>query len=93
MVPRTEELLLENDPDVLGLFAGSPFPHAPPHLVRAVLWQYWFSTMQEKRTSGVWWRRQLIGPYAPTITKLPNNHFQIIEDSTLNGGARRPDAP
>jgi hypothetical protein len=93
MVPRTEELLLENDPDVLGLFAGNPFPAAPPHLVRAVLWQYWFSTMQEKRTSGVWWRRQLIGPYAPTITKLPNNRFQIVEDSTLNGGARRPDAP
>jgi hypothetical protein len=93
MVPRTEELLLENDPDVLGLFAGNPFPDAPPHLVRAVLWQYWFSTMQQKRTSGVWWRRELIGPYAPTITKLSNNHFQIVEDSTLNGGARRPDAP
>jgi hypothetical protein len=93
IVPRTEELLLENDPDVLGLFAGNPFPDAPPHLVRAVLWQYWFSTMQEKRTSGVWWRRELIGPYAPTITKLPNSHFQIVEDSPLNGGARRPDAP
>jgi len=93
MVHRTEELLLENDPDVLWLFAGNPFPNAPPHLVRAVLWQYWFSTMQEKRNSGVWWRRELIGPYAPTITKLPNNHFQIVEDSTLNGGARRPDAP
>jgi hypothetical protein len=93
MVPRTEELLLENDPDVLGLFADNPFPHAPPHLLRAVLWQYWFSTMQEKRTSGVWWRRELIGPYAPTITKLSNNHFQIVEDSTLNDGARRPDAP
>jgi hypothetical protein len=93
MVPRTEELLLENDPDVLRLFAGNPFPDAPPHLIRAVLWQYWFSTMQEKRTSGVWWRRELIGPYAPTITKLPNNHFQIVEDSTLNVGSRRPDAP
>jgi hypothetical protein len=93
MVPRSEELLLENDPDVLGLFADNPFPDAPPHLVRAVLWQYWFSTMQEKRTSGIWWRRELIGPYAPTITKLPNNHFQIVEDSTLNDGTRRSDAP
>jgi hypothetical protein len=93
MVPRTEELLLENDPDVLGLFAGNPFPNAPPHLLRAVLWQYWFSTIEEKRTSGIWWRRQLIGPYAPTITKLPNNHFQIVEDPTLNDGTRRLDAP
>jgi hypothetical protein len=98
MVPKTEEFLLENDPDVLVLFAGNPFPDAPPHLVRAVLWQYWFSTMQEKRTSGVWWRRQLIGPYAPTITKLPNNHFRIVEDPalndpTLNQDTRSPDAP
>jgi hypothetical protein len=93
MVPRTEELLLENDRDVLGLFAGNPFSDAPPHFVRAVLWQYWFSTMQEKRTSGVWWRRQLIGPYAPTITKLPNHHFQVVEDPTLDDVTRRPDAP
>ena len=30
MVPRTEELLLEGDRDVLGLFGGDPFPDAPP---------------------------------------------------------------
>ena len=67
IVPRTEELLLINDPDVLQLFAGNPFSDKPPQLVRAVLWQYWFSTMQEKRTEGIWWRRQLLGTYAPTL--------------------------
>src|SRR3984885_6288040 len=30
LVPRTEELLLENDRDVLGLFAGDPFAGTPP---------------------------------------------------------------
>ena len=40
IVPRTEELLLENDGAVLGLLAGNPFHDAPPRLVRAVLWQY-----------------------------------------------------
>ncbi|MCU1251517.1 MAG: hypothetical protein JWQ49_4546 [Edaphobacter sp.] len=84
IVPRTEELLLENDRDVLGLFAGNPFPNAPPHLVRAVLWQYWFSSLEEKRTSGVWWRRQFIGLYAPTLRKLPNNRFGIVEEPTPN---------
>ncbi len=59
-VARTEELLLENDPAVLGLFAGNPFPGAPPRMVRAVLWQYWFSTPEEKRRRGCggrggWW--------------------------------------
>jgi hypothetical protein len=84
MVPRTEELLLENDRDVLGLFAGNPFPDAPPRLVRAVLWQYWFSTPEQKRAEGVWWRRQLIGAYAPTLIRLPSGGFGIVGEPTLN---------
>jgi hypothetical protein len=39
LVPRTEELLLQGDQDVLGLFAGNPFPSAPPKYVRAVIWR------------------------------------------------------
>jgi lipase maturation factor 1 len=80
IVPRTEELLLENDPAVLGLFAGNPFSTAPPRFVRAVLWQYWFSTIEQKRKEGVWWQRELLGSYAPTLTKLPNGHFGIIDE-------------
>jgi len=83
-VPRTEMLLLENDRFVLGLFAGNPFPDAPPRLVRAVLWQYWFSTREEKNREGVWWRRQLLGPYAPTLTRLPNSRFGIVDEPTSN---------
>jgi hypothetical protein len=81
MVPRTEELLLENDRAVLGLFAGNPFPNTPPHLVRAVLWQYWFSTREQKHTAGVWWQRQLIGTYAPTLIRLSNGRFGIMDES------------
>ena len=89
MVPRTEELLLENDRDVLGLFAGNPFPSAPPRLVRAVLWQYWFSTLEQKRTEGVWWQRNLLGAYAPTLIKLPSGRFGVVDETTLNE-PRRP---
>jgi hypothetical protein len=84
IVPQTEERLLENDRDVLGLFAGNPFPNAPPRFVRAVLWQYWFSTMEEKRTHGIWWRRQLLGAYAPTITRLPDGHFAAVNITESN---------
>jgi hypothetical protein len=80
IVPRTEELLLENDRDVLGLFAGNPFRNAPPRFVRAVLWQYWFSTLEQKHTEGVWWRRQFLGAYAPTFTLLPDGHFEVVAD-------------
>lgn len=78
IVPRTEELLLENDRDVLGLFAGNPFRSSPPHFVRAVLWQYWFSTPEQKHTEGIWWRRQFLGAYAPTLTRLPDGHFKVV---------------
>ena len=77
-VARTEELLLENDPEVLGLFGGNPFPGAPPRMVRAVLWQYWFSTPEEKRIQGVWWTRKLVGAYAPTLVRLPEGGFGVV---------------
>ena len=67
LVLRTERRLLSNDPDVLALFAWNPFPNSPPRQVRAVLWRYWFTSMEEKRATGAWWRRQLLGLYAPAI--------------------------
>ena len=85
IVPRTEERLLENDRDVLSLFAGNPFGNAPPRLVRAVLWQYWFSTREQKHAHGVWWRRQFLGTYAPTLTRLANGRFGIVAEASLNG--------
>jgi lipase maturation factor 1 len=85
IVPRTEELLLTNDHDVLQLFAGNPFAAAPPKYVRALLWQYWFTPMAEKRVTGNWWRRQLLGTYAPTIAKAANGRFVILQDATLAG--------
>jgi hypothetical protein len=82
MVPRTEELLLENDRDVLKLFAGDPFGGSPPKYVRAVLWQYWFSTAEEKRKQGIWWTRQYLGTYAPTITRSPDGKFGVVAGPT-----------
>jgi lipase maturation factor 1 len=84
IVPRTEELLLDNDRAVLGLFSGNPFPDVPPRMVRAVLWQYWFSSLEEKRSEGVWWRRQFLGSYAPTLTRLPDGRFAIVNDATVS---------
>ena len=84
IVPRTEELLLINDPDVLQLFASNPFADKPPQLVRAVLWQYWFTSMQEKRTQKIWWRRQLLGAYAPTLAMDPNGRVGIVRQPLLS---------
>ena len=79
MVPIAQEHLLENDADVLGLFRGNPFQQSPPRYVRAVLWQYWFTSVQEKRQTGNWWRRQLLGLYSPVITRTPDGRFSAVQ--------------
>ena len=77
-VLRVEQRLLTGEPDVLSLFAGNPFPDRPPEQVRAILWQYWFSDWSEKRTQGLWWRREQIGLYAPTLERLPDGKITIL---------------
>jgi lipase maturation factor 1 len=79
IVPRTEVRLLSNDSDVLNLFKKNPFPQKPPRQVRAVLWQYWFTAMAEKHVQGLWWRRQLLGLYAPTIERDTEGNIRAIE--------------
>jgi lipase maturation factor 1 len=79
LVTSTEVRLLEGQADVLALFAGNPFAGKPPRQVRAVIWQYWFTSMEEKRTQGVWWRRQLLGLYAPALQREPDGRILVVE--------------
>jgi lipase maturation factor 1 len=79
IVPNTEVRLLSNDKDVLPLFAGNPFPRQPPQQIRALLWQYWFTSMEEKRKTGKWWRRELRGLYAPTLERTPEGKIQVVQ--------------
>ena len=78
-VPLTEERLLLGDGDVLSLFRGNPFPQIPPRYVRAVIWQYWFTTTDEKWQTGNWWRREYLGLYAPELTTVADGHFAAVD--------------
>ncbi|MGA3129784.1 MAG: lipase maturation factor family protein [Terracidiphilus sp.] len=79
IVPITEERLLLGDRDVLALFRGNPFPQLPPRYMRAVLWQYWFTSMDEKRRTGDWWRRELLGLYAPELTITADGRVAAVQ--------------
>ncbi|HSP34238.1 MAG TPA: lipase maturation factor family protein, partial [Thermoanaerobaculia bacterium] len=68
-VLNVQARLMQNSPQVLELFAGNPFAGKPPVAVRAVAWQYWFSTPQEKQKLGVWWDRKFLGDYAPIAAR------------------------
>ena len=78
-VLNVEERLLTGEPDVLSLFAGDPFPGHPPEQIRAVLWQYWFTGWGQKRLKGLWWRREQIGLYAPTLQRTPDGKFAVLD--------------
>jgi lipase maturation factor 1 len=79
IVPRTEQQLLEGSTNVLALFAGNPFPQGAPRMIRAVLWQYWFTDEQTKRTQGLWWRREYLGLYAPALQRQADGTIVITE--------------
>ena len=53
--------LLRGDPDVLSLIDRNPFPGRPPGAVRVRRYRYRFTTRAEKRQTGQWWNRQLLG--------------------------------
>jgi hypothetical protein len=78
-VVRAEVQLLRGSPSVLSLFAGNPFPDKPPREVRAVLWRYWFTDLKVKRAEGLWWRREFLGLYAPTLELEPDGSVGAVE--------------
>jgi hypothetical protein len=60
--------LLRNDAATVRLLRSNPFPDAPPTHVRALLYRYRFTTPEERRESGAWWVRQLVGDYFPVLS-------------------------
>ncbi len=61
--------LLEGSRDVTGLLAHDPFPDKPPHYIRAMFYRYRFTTPEERRQTGAWWKRQELREYLPTISR------------------------
>ncbi|HEX5041017.1 MAG TPA: lipase maturation factor family protein [Candidatus Limnocylindria bacterium] len=62
--------LLEGDAPTLRLLRRNPFPDAPPTFVRARLFEYRYTTWQERRATGAWWHREPVGTFAPPV-RLP----------------------
>ncbi len=53
------EHLLRQSPSTIGLLAENPFPDGPPQFVRLAIYEYRFTTPDERARSGNWWRREL----------------------------------
>jgi Lipase maturation factor len=72
--------LLEGDRAVLSLLETNPFPNHPPHYVRARLYLYRFTTPQERRQSGAWWKRELVGNWFPEVSLDTPGFRRVLEE-------------
>jgi predicted DCC family thiol-disulfide oxidoreductase YuxK len=60
--------LLEGAPDVLKLMEGNPFPGRPPQYIRALVYDYRFTTFAERKATGNWWAREEPEVYLPPVS-------------------------
>jgi hypothetical protein len=60
--------LLQGDQATLGLLRTNPFPDSPPRYIRARLYEYHFTTADERRQTSQWWKRSLTGEYFPAVS-------------------------
>jgi hypothetical protein len=56
--------LLRGTPEVVALLRRNPFPDAPPHMIHLVVYNYRFTTPEERRRTHAWWQRVPVG-YLP----------------------------
>jgi predicted DCC family thiol-disulfide oxidoreductase YuxK len=60
--------LLQGSKPVLALIERDPFAGSPPLHIRATAYDYRFTTFEERRRTGNWWKRELLGPYLPPVS-------------------------
>lgn len=60
--------LLKGNPEVLKLIRENPFPEQPPKFIRALAYEYTFTSFAEKKKTGQWWNRRFIDSYSPTLS-------------------------
>ena len=61
--------LLRGDRGTINLLRTNPFPDAPPRYVRAQYYRYRFTTPEQRRKTGLWWDRQLVGTFYGPVSR------------------------
>lgn len=60
--------LLKGTPEVLALLRENPFKDKPPKFIRALAYDYTFTSFAEKKATGRWWNRQYVGLFSNPVT-------------------------
>jgi hypothetical protein len=62
------ERLLAGDARALRLLRTNPFPDAPPVWIRARYYHYRFASRIERKATGAWWSREVVGEYLQPVS-------------------------
>jgi hypothetical protein len=60
--------LLVQEPRMLGLLRRQPFGDRPPSWIRARYYRYRMSTRAERKATGAWWIRDLVGDFLRPVS-------------------------
>jgi lipase maturation factor 1 len=60
--------LLRGTPEVVALLRRNPFPDAPPRMIHLVVYDYRFTTPEERRRTHAWWYRVPVGYLSVPLT-------------------------
>lgn len=63
--------LLADEPSIVALLDVNPFEDSPPTLIRALIYEYEFTSPDERRENGHWWKRGDSMLYAPVLSVQP----------------------
>ncbi|MGD8589709.1 MAG: lipase maturation factor family protein [Chromatiales bacterium] len=63
--------LHQGSPQVLDLLAKNPFPDQPPNYLRVLVYQYHFTTPEQRAETGNWWRREYLGTFPQVEPRKP----------------------
>jgi hypothetical protein len=69
--------LLQGDAATLSLMGRNPFPDRPPRSIRAQYYEYSFTTPDERRATGRWWNRHLLGSFLRPVS-LTDPEFRSL---------------
>lgn len=65
------DALHRGSPTVLDLLKANPFPDKPPRYLRVLAWDYHFTTPEERKATGNWWKREYLGVFPNVPRRYP----------------------
>ncbi len=61
--------LFQNSPEVTQLLEDNPFSNESPRFLRARIYEYEFTSVEDILMDGKWWQRRLVGEYSPVFKR------------------------